>query len=117
MPKITRTTSIGSFVQSRTPIGEGDLVTVLMPDGRHYEVAEILTVNADADPDGPGRVTHTLILADESYGTAGMTTEEIEQYLRDHRDELIENGFEDAPQEVRDYALNKAARKLNLAEP
>jgi hypothetical protein len=61
-------TESGTTEDSSVTIGTGDLVNVHMPNGQHYEVTEIFTIDARTDgPDGPGRVMHNLTLAEESY--------------------------------------------------
>jgi hypothetical protein len=68
MPKIETLADADLAEASSVTIGTGDLVRVHMPDGMHYEVAEILTIDARIEgPEGPGRVMHMLTLGESYY--------------------------------------------------
>ena len=66
MPKLE---TLAEFELAEVPsvtIGTDDLVSVHMPDGRHYEVTEILTI--DARSEGVDcRVMHTLTIGESYY--------------------------------------------------
>jgi hypothetical protein len=67
--KIQKRNEAGDAVaDSSVTIGTDDFTSVLMPNGQHYAIAEILTIDGRTDgPEGPGRVVHSLMLAEESY--------------------------------------------------